>query len=98
MFRSYHHRLPRDRWVTLTRAVLGEIGLKCPAEKHAYNATHEDQVDKDGEIISDLHSDIDDAHGSVDAPQPPVDTVRLRNIAARLGLMEEMRRNSTNIR
>ena len=65
---------------------------------NAYNATHEDHVDKDGEIISDLHSDIDDAHGSVDAPQPPVDTVRLRNIAARLGLMEEMRRNSTNIR
>ena len=65
---------------------------------NAYNATHEDHVDKDGEIISDLHSDIDDVHGSVDAPQPPVDTVRLRNIAARLGLMEEMRRNSTNIR
>ena len=65
---------------------------------NAYNATHEDQVDKDGEIVSDLHSDIDDVHGSVDAPQPPVDITRLRNIAVRLGLTEEMQRDSTNLR
>ena len=65
---------------------------------NAYNATHEDQVDKDGEVISNLHSDMDDVHGSVDTPQPAVGTVHLRNIAMRLGFLDEMKRNSTNIR
>ena len=64
---------------------------------NAYNATHEDQVDKDGEVISNLHSDMDDVHESVDTPQPAVDTaaVHLRNIVMRLGFLDEMKRNIT---
>ena len=65
---------------------------------NAYNATHEDGVDKDGEVLKGLHSDTDDAHDTTSCDPPYVDTERMRSIAVRLGLMAEMRRNNTNTR